>query len=499
MLEDQSSGRGPGSELDRRPAVQRTCTIRTRFSSAEDLRAALSLVCPKSGSLFVPSEIVHVDIGEEVTVVFALYDHTPVLRQTAVVIETCRERNGLRKQNGFVVRVVDPGAFIHAEDTRPPPAPAPDVQADVQKDENPFANIESQLVRLFVDCSLTEEPTGRITLDEIPVQAPAAPEPAAVQAIELSEPAEPVSLDRPADEPRAAGEEPTSQTLSAPLLVRQTPPASDASPPTQLSPEALLEHPPPPESWDVPLEPFSRRDVPAISVESGAFQQPLPARRPRLRRVLQSAGLCVAGLALAHVVWRSGTAPSQARSAAVAKPPAALIAAPATLAEQSGSAPSPASSAAGLMQEKSECRLNVTSEPSGAEVWIEQSLMGQTPLPELVVPCKELAVVLKRARYLAVTRKVHLQPGAIETLSARLPRPMAQLQVSSDPPGAEVWLDGQTVGTTPAELTLPQFERVSLELRSSGHSDWSRRLVVSRPKDTLHVDLTGGEPDDETE
>jgi len=44
-----------------------------------------------------------------------------------------------------------------------------------------------------------------------------------------------------------------------------------------------------------------------------------------------------------------------------------------------------------------------------------------------------------------------------------------KLFIQSEPPGAEVWLDGQRAGTTPYAEELAAYGRRSLELRLAGH------------------------------
>jgi serine protease Do len=51
------------------------------------------------------------------------------------------------------------------------------------------------------------------------------------------------------------------------------------------------------------------------------------------------------------------------------------------------------------------------------------------------------------------------------------------LTVSSDPDGADVYLDGNFVGNTPSTLKLPVGSHVVL-LKSSGRTDWERSIEI---------------------
>lgn len=49
--------------------------------------------------------------------------------------------------------------------------------------------------------------------------------------------------------------------------------------------------------------------------------------------------------------------------------------------------------------------------------------------------------------------------------------------ISSDPDGAEIFLDDKFVGTTPASLRIPERSN-HLVLKSVHHSDWSRSINI---------------------
>jgi len=51
------------------------------------------------------------------------------------------------------------------------------------------------------------------------------------------------------------------------------------------------------------------------------------------------------------------------------------------------------------------------------------------------------------------------------------------LTISSDSDGAEVYLDGQFLGNTPATLKLPIGPH-AIQLKSSGHTDWERSIEI---------------------
>ncbi len=104
----------------------------------------------------------------------------------------------------------------------------------------------------------------------------------------------------------------------------------------------------------------------------------------------------------------------------------------------------------------------VSSIPTGAEIWVENELRGFSPL---VVKClpdgeKPLHVIAKQAGYEPVESELlppeNEAPARLDlTLRARPP----QLAVTTEPPGAQVSIDGKAVGVSPLTATLDDAAR----------------------------------------
>jgi serine protease Do len=61
--------------------------------------------------------------------------------------------------------------------------------------------------------------------------------------------------------------------------------------------------------------------------------------------------------------------------------------------------------------------------------------------------------------------------------TTQTPEGNGTLTVSSDPDGAEVYLDGKFVGNTPATVKLPIGPH-TVQLKSPGHTDWERSIEI---------------------
>jgi hypothetical protein len=54
----------------------------------------------------------------------------------------------------------------------------------------------------------------------------------------------------------------------------------------------------------------------------------------------------------------------------------------------------------------------------------------------------------------------------------------AKLQLESDPPGADIEVDGNFVGNTPSEVQVAEGEH-TVAVKKTGFKDWERKLKVS--------------------
>jgi hypothetical protein len=74
-----------------------------------------------------------------------------------------------------------------------------------------------------------------------------------------------------------------------------------------------------------------------------------------------------------------------------------------------------------------------------------------------------------------------------DTLAAQ-PSPVATITIETDQPGAKVFLDGDSVGTTPLRLTLTQGGKRQLRLVPRGATNW----LIDPVNDTIDVDVLSG-------
>jgi len=135
--------------------------------------------------------------------------------------------------------------------------------------------------------------------------------------------------------------------------------------------------------------------------------------------------------------------------------------------------------------------LVVKSTPAGAAVVVDGQERGGTPLGRLELPEGEHGVRVALAGHRPVERQVVLRAGEETVVTVRLERMAGRLSLTSEPPGAEVLLDGEAVGETPLDLAVPPG-RHEVQMDRALHAPWSRDVAVEDGgRAALHAELPG--------
>lgn len=137
-----------------------------------------------------------------------------------------------------------------------------------------------------------------------------------------------------------------------------------------------------------------------------------------------------------------------------------------------------------LVPEPRQGTLALASTPSGAEVYLEGTLRGRTPLT-LSLPEGRYALELRLSGYEPYRATVQVRRGETTRLEVRLtPIPRTgTLLLESTPSGAEVYLEGRLQGRTPLRLTLEEGT-YRVELRLPGYEPYGATVRVERGRET---------------
>lgn len=126
-----------------------------------------------------------------------------------------------------------------------------------------------------------------------------------------------------------------------------------------------------------------------------------------------------------------------------------------------------------------------------ARVSVDGRALGTTPLTADIPPGKH-RFEFAADRYLGEVRELDvIGGGEAQTLRVEMTPSWAPVAVATEPPGAEIYVDGQASGTTPATLELDAGEH-ALEIRLAGYNAWQSRVdvVANQPQTLPSVKLT---------
>ncbi len=121
--------------------------------------------------------------------------------------------------------------------------------------------------------------------------------------------------------------------------------------------------------------------------------------------------------------------------------------------------------------------VKILVEPKGAQIFLNDKLFGVTPMEHAQVP--DTGTILVRLPGYE-DKDFHLEPDD-KLLEYTLEKLSYDISVETDPPGAEVLLNGVSKGQTPLKLEVPKKEEQNLELRLAGYQEWKAKLDKDIP------------------
>jgi serine/threonine protein kinase len=113
---------------------------------------------------------------------------------------------------------------------------------------------------------------------------------------------------------------------------------------------------------------------------------------------------------------------------------------------------------------------SIDSRPGGAEVFLDGTPLGRTPLRQVVVKGKADTLHLEKPDYLPLNVRLKAEDRDI---SVRLVPAPFDVAVASEPSGAAVFFDGEAKGHTPLSVQVPGEGIHQLRLLLDGHQPWT--------------------------
>lgn len=113
-----------------------------------------------------------------------------------------------------------------------------------------------------------------------------------------------------------------------------------------------------------------------------------------------------------------------------------------------------------------------------SEVRLDGKTIGATPLPATQLQPGRYEIDLHSARYQPYSATVEIEGGGkSQQLLAELVPAWSEVTLTSDPPGAVLWVEGESAGETPLTAEI-MMGTSTIELRLPGHKTWSEELQV---------------------
>ncbi|MDI6791462.1 MAG: PEGA domain-containing protein [bacterium] len=134
--------------------------------------------------------------------------------------------------------------------------------------------------------------------------------------------------------------------------------------------------------------------------------------------------------------------------------------------------------------------ITVASEPSSASVYLDGKIIGSTPLSKTVAPGR-YTIVVRKEGFEDWSGEVTLSEDEKKSIKAEL-KPVIEygkIQVTSSPPGASVYLDGEKKGSTPILLNEISSGAHNIKL-VKGDFVWTKAtLVIPNATTEMKVEL----------
>lgn len=137
-------------------------------------------------------------------------------------------------------------------------------------------------------------------------------------------------------------------------------------------------------------------------------------------------------------------------------------------------------------------RLELRSNPEGAEVSIGDRVLGQTPLDYdwAGTNGENLELVFRKQGFEETTTSLAFSPELNPRVEAVLSEAIATETLQSNPEGAVVVVDGKTLGNTPQELKMTPGATYKIEVSKKGYLTRKFTYVVGKTSsDSLNVEL----------
>lgn len=126
-------------------------------------------------------------------------------------------------------------------------------------------------------------------------------------------------------------------------------------------------------------------------------------------------------------------------------------------------------------------RLNITSTPVGADVYIGDVCRGKTPIEITMVPKGKARITLKMPGYADYKRVIDVMAGGIQSIDIPLTGLPGKAEFSTTVPHAKIKINGKVVGNGAVQVDLPAGEH-EVEIDEPGYTKISEKFTIEHDK-----------------
>jgi TolB-like protein len=121
--------------------------------------------------------------------------------------------------------------------------------------------------------------------------------------------------------------------------------------------------------------------------------------------------------------------------------------------------------------------LQIITEPVLAEVLLDDTPVGETPLKLENISSGQHKIKVIAEGYAPIEGKIKVEKGKVNKFKVTLKKTWS-LNIISDPSNAEVYINGEYAGTTPYYKTVNDGIRLNLRVKKKKYKDWIDYVTV---------------------
>lgn len=136
-------------------------------------------------------------------------------------------------------------------------------------------------------------------------------------------------------------------------------------------------------------------------------------------------------------------------------------------------------------------QLTIISIPVGAEIFLNDNSFGKSPIDNFDLEVGTYNLTLKKDGYTAISKSIEIKVGETTVIKENIPKAQGILKVISNPSGADVYIDGKLLGSTPLNKKNIRSGNRLITIKKIGYVDKSQSVNITTTKQsTLRFDLS---------